>query len=59
MVWYGMVSCGVVLSLGKRGDKVLNELFKMGFISSDMYEVVKEEMWRNRKVSNYEFGKWM
>jgi|TARA_B110000438_G_C15584042_1_gene550887 hypothetical protein len=48
-----------VLSLGKRGDKVLNELFKMGFISSDMYEVVKEEMWRNRKVSNYEFGKWM
>lgn len=48
-----------VLSLGGKGEGVLNELYKMGFINNDMYEVVKDEMWRNRKVSRYNFDRWL
>ena len=46
-----------VLSL-TNGEKILDELFKIGFISNDMYEVIKDEIWRKRKTQKYEFGKW-
>ena len=44
-----------VLSL-TNGEKILDELFKIGFISNDMYEVVKDEIWRKRKTQRYELG---
>ena len=46
-----------VLSL-TNGEKILDELFKIGFISNDMYEVVKDEIWRKRKTQRYELGEW-
>jgi hypothetical protein len=46
-----------VLSL-TNGEKILEELFKIGFISNDMYEVVKDEIWRKRKTQRYELGEW-
>ena len=46
-----------VLSL-TNGEKILDELFKIGFISNDMYEVIKDEIWRKRKTQKYEFGEW-
>jgi hypothetical protein len=46
-----------VLSL-TNGEKILDELFKIGFISNDMYEVIKDEIWRKRKTQRYEFGEW-
>ena len=46
-----------VLSL-TNGEKILEELFKIGFISNDMYEVIKDEIWRKRKTQKYEFGEW-
>ena len=46
-----------VLSL-TNGEKILDELYKIGFISNDMFEVIKDEIWRKRKTQKYEFGKW-
>jgi len=46
-----------VLSL-TNGEKILDELFKIGFISNDMFEVIKDEIWRKRKTQRYEFGEW-
>ena len=46
-----------VLSLSN-GEKILEELFKIGFINNDMYEVVKDEIWRKRKTQRYELGEW-
>ena len=40
------------------GEKILDELYKVGFINNDMYEVIKDEIWRKRKTQKYEFGKW-
>lgn len=47
-----------VLNLSN-GDKVLDELYKIGFINNDMFEVIKEELWRKRKTQPYEFAKWL
>jgi len=46
-----------VLSL-TNGEKILDELYKIGFISNDIFEVIKDEIWRKRKTQKYEFGKW-
>lgn len=47
-----------VLSI-RNGKKVLEELWKGGFISNDMCDVIKDELWRKRKTQPYEFAKWM
>lgn len=41
------------------GEKILDELWKIGFVSNDMFEVIKDEIWRKRKTQNYEFAKWL
>lgn len=47
-----------VLSI-RNGNKVLEDLWKGGFISNDMCDVIKDELWRKRKTQPYEFAKWM
>mgnify|MGYP003650464976 FL=1 len=46
-----------VLSLSN-GEKILDELYKIGFINNDMFEVIKDEIWRKRKTQRYELGEW-
>jgi|TARA_R100000081_G_C4748397_1_gene132951 nicotinic acid phosphoribosyltransferase len=40
-------------------EEVLSEMFKNGFISSDMYDAIKTSYWNSRKKFNYEFAKWL
>ena len=42
----------------KNPNTLLNELYKVGFISNDMFEVIKDEIWRRRKRLDYELPKW-
>ena len=41
------------------GSNLLNEIWKSGFISNDMFEVIKDELWRHRMRKDYELPKWM
>ena len=40
-------------------ENILSDLFKNGFISSDMYDAIKTSYWNSRKKFNYEFAKWL
>ena len=46
-------------------DVVLNELWKGGFVSNDMYEILKDMLWNERRSRmresqpKYELPKWM
>ncbi len=39
-------------------ERILDDLYKSGFMSSDMWEVIKESFWNDRKTQNYELVKW-
>jgi|TARA_R100000479_G_C6348938_1_gene188401 hypothetical protein len=40
-------------------ENIVDELYKLGFISSDYFSIMKEYFWSNRRKMNYEFAKWM
>lgn len=43
----------------KNREKVLDELFRLGFVNSDMWEILKEFFWNDRgNRMTYEFPKW-
>ena len=40
-------------------EKIMDELYRSGFMSSDMWEVLKDFFWNNRnKVLTYDLPKW-
>jgi len=39
-------------------ERILDELYKGGFMSSEMWELIKESFWSERKTQNYELAKW-
>tara|TARA_B100001093_G_C26789679_1_gene998400 strand:- start:13 stop:423 length:411 start_codon:yes stop_codon:yes gene_type:complete len=41
------------------GNQLLDQLWKGGFLSNDMFGVIKDELWRKRKRKDYELPKWM
>lgn len=43
----------------KNGSGLVDELYKLGFISSDYFSIMKEYFWNKRNKMSYKFSEWM
>tara|TARA_R110000803_G_scaffold197974_2_gene261664 strand:- start:4316 stop:4726 length:411 start_codon:yes stop_codon:yes gene_type:complete len=42
----------------KNRENIIDVLYKSGFMSSDLWEILKTSFWNDRKTQRYELAKW-